>query len=150
MTAAARTALRVITPGETCSLNRVDNLATMCKIANMRSYQSGDARLKMREILTAVEQGEHVELQRYDTPTGVIVPIGWHSAAVAAFALIDQALEDMDAGLEWQSVMAALREARRKAGLAPQDPRVVDHIDGNPRNNDPSNLRIMDPKENGR
>lgn len=116
----------------------------------MDSYGANEARLKMRDILTAVERGEHVELKRYDTPSGVIVPVVWHAAAVATFALIDQALEDMDAGQEWQSVMAALREARRKAGLAPQDPRVVDHIDGNPRNNDPANLRIMDPKENDR
>lgn len=113
--------------------------------------RSDELRRDLRALLDSVEHEQaHVIVQRYDRPMAALVPIGWHSAAVAAFALIDQALEDMDAGLEWQSVMAALREARRKAGLAPQDPRVVDHIDGNPRNNDPANLRIMDPKENGR
>jgi antitoxin (DNA-binding transcriptional repressor) of toxin-antitoxin stability system len=47
----------------------------------MDSYGANEARLKMRDILTAVERGEHVELKRYDTPTGVIVPKDWYERA---------------------------------------------------------------------
>jgi antitoxin (DNA-binding transcriptional repressor) of toxin-antitoxin stability system len=50
----------------------------------MESYRANDARLKMREILSAVERGEHIELKRYDTPTGVIVPLDWYERAKAA------------------------------------------------------------------
>jgi hypothetical protein len=64
--------------------------------------------------------------------------------------LLTLAEEHVAADPEFVARMHALRLGRRAAGLAVQDPRVVDHIDGNPRNNDPSNLRIMDPKENGR
>ena len=48
----------------------------------MKSYRSNEARLKMREMLTAVEQGEHVQLQRYDTPTGIVVPMRWYRRAL--------------------------------------------------------------------
>ena len=48
----------------------------------MKSYRSNEARLKMRDVLTAVEQGEHVQFQRYDTPTGVLVPLRWYRRAL--------------------------------------------------------------------
>jgi len=60
----------------------------MCNTVGMKSYQSGDARLKMREILTAVERGEHIGILRYDTPTAIVVPPEWYEhtrAALAAF-----------------------------------------------------------------
>jgi antitoxin (DNA-binding transcriptional repressor) of toxin-antitoxin stability system len=50
----------------------------------MRSYQSHDARLKMREILGAVERGETVEIRRYDTPTAIVVSPEWFKRAQAA------------------------------------------------------------------
>ena len=56
----------------------------LCKSGDMESYRANEARLKMREILTAVERGEHIELKRYDTPTGVIVPSEWYEKAKAA------------------------------------------------------------------
>ena len=56
----------------------------LCKSGDMESYRANEARLKMREILTAVERGEHIELKRYDTPTGVIVPAGWYEGIQAA------------------------------------------------------------------
>lgn len=52
----------------------------------MESYRANEARVKMRDILTAVERGEHVQIQRYDTPTAVVVPVGWHDEAAAALA----------------------------------------------------------------
>jgi antitoxin (DNA-binding transcriptional repressor) of toxin-antitoxin stability system len=85
----------------------------------MKSYQARDARLKMRDILTAVEQGEAVEIRRYDTPTAIVVSPAWHQAAVATFRLIGLALEDKAAGLEWQSVLAALKAERDAAGPHP-------------------------------
>jgi prevent-host-death family protein len=39
----------------------------------VESYTAGDARLKMRDILSAVERGERVMITRYDTPTAVVV-----------------------------------------------------------------------------
>jgi hypothetical protein len=48
----------------------------------MKSYGSNDARIRMRDILTAVERGEHVEIQRYDTPTGIVVSPDWFRRAL--------------------------------------------------------------------
>ena len=50
----------------------------------METYRANEARLKMRDILTAVERGEHVQIQRYDTPTAIVVPVEWHDEAAAA------------------------------------------------------------------
>lgn len=50
----------------------------------MKSYRADAARRKMRDILTAVERGEHVQLQRYDTPTAVVVPREWYSKALVS------------------------------------------------------------------
>jgi antitoxin (DNA-binding transcriptional repressor) of toxin-antitoxin stability system len=82
----------------------------------MKSYQSRDARLKMRDILTAAEQGEPVELKRYDTVTAVVVPAAFYDQAVQLACTVDLMLEDEAAGREWQSGMHALRDIRRKAG----------------------------------
>lgn len=50
----------------------------------MKSYRADAARRKMRDILSAVERGEHVELRRYDTPTAVVVSPRWFHQALAA------------------------------------------------------------------
>lgn len=50
----------------------------------MESYTAGDARLKMREILSAVERGEQVLITRYETPTAVVVPVEWAERARTA------------------------------------------------------------------
>ena len=50
----------------------------------MKSYQASDARLKMREILTAAEHGEHVQIKRYETVTAVVVSPEWYEQAAAA------------------------------------------------------------------
>ena len=113
----------------------------------MESYGANEARLKMRDILTAVERGEHIELKRYDTPSGVIVPQGWYHAVEALLAVMEQDETALDA---FRAQARVLREGRRAVGLKRTDSRVVDHIDGNPWNNDPANLRIVDPKENDR
>ena len=51
---------------------------------DMKSYRADAARRKMRDILTAVEHGEHVQLQRYDTPTAVVVSPRWFHRALTA------------------------------------------------------------------
>ena len=51
-------------------------------------------------------------------------------------------------GNKRQNERVARNKARRVMGLAPGDPRQVDHIDGNPRNNVKSNLRIVSAKTN--
>ena len=90
-----------------------------------------------------MERGEDVEITRYDRPTAIVVPPGWYEAVNALLA-------DLEALAEWQERAAALREGRLVAGLKRQDPRVVHHIDGDARNNDPANLRLVDPKETNR
>lgn len=50
----------------------------------MESYTAGDARLRMRDILSTVERGEQVLITRYETPTAVMVPIEWAERARAA------------------------------------------------------------------
>jgi antitoxin (DNA-binding transcriptional repressor) of toxin-antitoxin stability system len=52
----------------------------------VRSYQSHDARLKMREILSAVERGEAVEIRRYHTPTAIVVSPEWFGEASEALS----------------------------------------------------------------
>jgi len=84
--------------------------------------------------------GEVTMVTRQGKPTAVIVGAGWVDEVMT---LLDE-LAEVE---EYRDRSAALRKGRRAAGLARQDPRWVDHIDGNPRNNDPANLRIVDPKE---
>lgn len=43
---------------------------------------------------------------------------------------------------------ASRNAARRKAGLKVGDPRHVDHVDSNPRNNKKSNLKAVSAKAN--
>jgi antitoxin (DNA-binding transcriptional repressor) of toxin-antitoxin stability system len=50
----------------------------------MDSYTAGQARLRMRAILTSVERGEHVQIRRYSTPTAVVVPPDWFKRACDA------------------------------------------------------------------
>jgi len=60
-----------------------------CHNWSMKSYRADAARREMRDILTAVERGEHIEIKRYDTPTAIVVPPEWYEhqrAALAAFA----------------------------------------------------------------
>jgi antitoxin (DNA-binding transcriptional repressor) of toxin-antitoxin stability system len=50
----------------------------------MESYTAGEARLHMRDILSAAERGEQVVIKRYETPTALVVPIEWAERARAA------------------------------------------------------------------
>jgi antitoxin (DNA-binding transcriptional repressor) of toxin-antitoxin stability system len=59
----------------------------------MRKYRAAEARLKMREILTAVEQGEHVAISRYATPTAIVVSPEWHEKAAAALEASERGAE---------------------------------------------------------
>ena len=52
----------------------------------METYRANEARVRMRELLTAVEHGQHVEIRRYDTPTAIVVPPDWYERALAAIA----------------------------------------------------------------
>jgi prevent-host-death family protein len=103
--------------------------------------------------------GEIVDKARLAEQYTIITRQNKEAAAVVSvrflYAVIDYLAVTMDAEgrsapeVEWYHVSNAIREGRRRLGLLPGDPRVAHHIDGNPRNNDPANLRIMDPKENG-
>jgi prevent-host-death family protein len=84
--------------------------------------------------------GEHTLITRQGKPAAVVVPADWHAAVTVLIA----ELETLEA---YRDRMAALRSLRRP-GLALRDKRVVHHIDGNPYNNSPSNLHIVDPEEN--
>jgi hypothetical protein len=53
----------------------------------MREYQASKARLHMRDILSAVEHGEHVAIKRYETQTAVVVPPEWYQEARKALGL---------------------------------------------------------------
>jgi len=87
----------------------------------------------MNDVLVAALDSARLRLDG----TAVLVSADW-------LAL----LADVEAAEEYRDKAAALRAGRRRAGITPQDGRVVHHIDGDPRNNDLSNLRIIDPKEN--
>lgn len=109
----------------------------------MESIQSNEARTRWSEILRAVDKGEHVEIRRYLTPLAVMVPGDWYED-------IDALLADLAALAEYRERAEALRRGREAAGLGPGYDRVVHHVDGNPYNNDPANLRVVDPKEASR
>lgn len=85
--------------------------------------------------------GEATTITRQGKPAAVLVSSDWYAAVMALLA-------ELEALTEYRYRSIALRSGRRAAGLAPQDRRVVHHIDGDPYNNDPANLRIMNPEEN--
>lgn len=66
-----------------------------------------------------------------------------NSRLVVAFSLIDMALTLHPGAL---SAYVARKQAR--AQFPPGS--VIDHIDGNPFNNDPANLRVVTPSEDRR
>jgi antitoxin (DNA-binding transcriptional repressor) of toxin-antitoxin stability system len=85
----------------------------------MESYGANEARIKMRDILTAVERGDHVELRRYDTPTGVIVPASWYREVRSLLTDLDHP----DARPEWQDRAMAIRtgqDGRRAQAHRPE------------------------------
>lgn len=97
------------------------------------------ARTGLGEIVEQARLGHfHTLITRFGKPAAVVVNVEWYA----------RHLDDEAALAEWRTFMASLRGGRRAAGLAPQDRRVVHHIDGDPYNNDPANLRIVDPEEN--
>ena len=57
---------------------------------------------------------------------------------------------DDDDRREFSERVSAIRQGRRVAGLSRRDPRTVEHVDGDVTNNDISNIRLADPKENER
>lgn len=48
-----------------------------------QQVKSDEARKHFRELLSSVERGEFVEIQRYSTPTAVMVPVDWFERAAA-------------------------------------------------------------------
>ena len=60
----------------------------------MKSYRADAARRKMRDILTAVERGEHVQIQRYDTPTAIVVSPGWFKRALISLGEPEPVFEE--------------------------------------------------------
>jgi antitoxin (DNA-binding transcriptional repressor) of toxin-antitoxin stability system len=51
----------------------------------MESVTAGNARLHMRDILSAVERGEQVMITRYDRPTAVVAPVAGAGAVVTEY-----------------------------------------------------------------
>ena len=50
-----------------------------------RQVRSDDARRHLRDLLNEVERdGSHITILRYDTPSAVLVPVGWHEQAEKA------------------------------------------------------------------
>lgn len=80
-------------------------------------------------------------ITRQGKPAAVVVGYDWHTG-------ISALMEDVFALGEYRERFAGLRDGRWSAGLPSQDPRAISHIDGDPRNNDPANLEIIDPEEN--
>lgn len=70
----------------------------MCDNKPMESYHANEARLKMRDILTSVERGEHIELKRYDTPTAIVVPVDWYRNMLALRRGVHAFTHDSDGG----------------------------------------------------
>jgi antitoxin (DNA-binding transcriptional repressor) of toxin-antitoxin stability system len=92
----------------------------------MESYHANEARLKMRDILTSVERGEHVEIKRYDTPTAIVVPVEWYEhqrAALAAFAEAGMSGDVPVSAVEVRNhvvTLAALLDGFRKYAFTPE------------------------------
>lgn len=103
-----------------------------------------NARPRLGEIVDQARLGGwHTTITRQGKPAAVVVDSEWYASV---FALIEE-LEALEA---YRDRVAALRAGRRVAGLTPLDRRVVHHIDGDPHNNDLSNLQITEPRENTR
>lgn len=49
-----------------------------------RVMTSGEAREGLRQLLTDVDKGEHVEIHRYRSAVAVVVPVEWYEKAVEA------------------------------------------------------------------
>ena len=104
------------------------------------------ARNQLGEIVDRARLAdEPTSITRQGKPAVVVISADWYTAVTEFIARSE---DEMRAFMEWQEHAVALRKARRVLGLLPQDRRVVHHIDGDPRNNDPANLRIIDPREN--
>ena len=63
-------------------------------------------------------------------------------------ALVKSEMATQEALAAHYERMASLRAARRAAGIPPGYERVVDHIDGDPYNNDLDNLKVVDLRDN--
>lgn len=104
----------------------------------MESMGIEEARSQLGEIIDRARLADQpTEITRQGKPAAVVISVDWYDAFMCVYPF-----------LEWQAIVASLREARRTAGLSPRDSRTVHHKDGNPLNNDPANLEIVDPKEN--
>ena len=49
----------------------------------IKTFSACDVRLKLRDVLSAVERGEHVQIERYGTPTAVALSPDWYEHAKA-------------------------------------------------------------------
>ncbi len=49
----------------------------------MYTYRANEARVKLRDILTAAEKGKPSAIMRYDTPTAAVVPWDWYLYALS-------------------------------------------------------------------
>lgn len=108
----------------------------------MEEISIEDARRQLGEIVDRARLGgEHAIITRQGKPAAAVVGYDWLRGVAAL-------IEDAAALEEYRERATALRVGRRAASLLPQDKRAVHHIDGDPRNNDPSNLQIIDPEEN--
>lgn len=107
----------------------------------MEEIRLEEARKRIGDIVDRARlAGEHTLITRQGKPAAVVVGSGW-------YADIAELMETLEVPDVYRGRIAVLRTGRRAAGLSPDDRRIVHHIDGNPRNNDPSNLELRDPED---
>lgn len=53
----------------------------LCHTQRVLTFQSHQARVNMRAILSAAERGEPVQIKRYETVTAVVVSPEWFARA---------------------------------------------------------------------